>query len=964
MLQTGLLLLLGALSLAGSSWQQRVAYRIDVTLDTETHTLDGTERLTYSNGSPDTLDILWIHLYPNAYRDQGSVFAREPEALGSCRFARSRPEDRGFIEIRSAKVGDQELERQVEGTRMKLFLPRPLAPGDSVDITFDFLVKVPGFFSRMGHERTYYEIVQWYPKPAVYDRGGWHPVGYHALGEFYGEFGSFDVRITLPDEMTVAATGVLVEPESEVERLNAFAIEGEALEALKRESRRGLGVLLGGGGKPRPSVDGSRVKTLRFVAENVHDFAWCASPDFRLIRDRFRDTRIDVFYFPWNESYWCFAADYAKQALETYGRWYMPYPYPTLTLVNSVFGEGMEYPTLVVVGARDLPLTTYFERVIVHEVGHQWFYGILGNDEMNEAWLDEGMNTFSELRYLEAKYGRDRNLFTLPGPLPALGYRWLLQLYYYVAATSDIERPLLSPAWRMVEEPLAYLGGSYAKGAFVMDMLRGFLGERVFDELMRTYFERFRFRHPHTDDFAALASEFAGEELEWFFEPWIRGTGTCDYAVLGLSSRRQPGRGGYETRVALERLGEVRVPVEVALETADGDTATQTWDGRARRTVLRFETTEPGRRASVDPRGKVLDIDRWNNHFPRRVSFAPFFNFPSFDAYYLWLGPSGSLTEYDGLRLGVWIRGGQFPDVEMVRGRNNFTLGASYGWGSRKVWYDVSFVTPLFFGKSWLRLGFGMSKGWGQHRAYLELHGRLSRKLLGGPEHRLRAGIWMRDVYDLEPLSPRNWERAWTLGPALLYTFHVKNCGFSGVYTAGYRGSFRIRPGDSRFDRIFVDLSSRVRLPLGMSIDLRLFGGWSHGEVPAQDRFFLYGKLEPEGLARYLADGKGAFGTQEHVHVPGDGNMRGYINQYRRDRVMATANLGVELPCLPLGLFVDVGALSTELSSLEDAPLLVDFGVELDLNLLRLYVPVWVSHPRDGEGTWGFRWLLEVGPNG
>jgi hypothetical protein len=219
----------------------------------------------------------------------------------------------------------------------------------------------------------------------------------------------------------------------------------------------------------------------------------------------------------------------------------------------------------------------------------------------------------------------------------------------------------------------------------------------------------------------------------------------------------------------------------------------------------------------------------------------------------------------------------------------------------------------------------------------------------------------MRDVYDIEPLSPRNWERASTLGPVLQYTFGMKTLGFSSRFSVGYRGSFEIRAGDRRFDRFCCDLSSRLRVTQGAFLDLRIFGGWSRGEIPSQDQFYLYGKLEPKGIAAYIADGKGSFGTQEHVHIPGDGNMLGYINQYRRGREILTMNLRLTVPFLPLCPFMDVGALSEELSSLDKVPVLADFGLMLDLSVLRLYFPLWVSHPRCGEKKWGFRWLLELG---
>jgi hypothetical protein len=941
------------------AWQQAVDYRIDVSLDTERHELEGTEVLRYHNRSPDTLGFLWFHLYPNAYRNRHTEFGREMEAMGMYRFAYAKEDERGFMEILGAQSRGSDLPFEVDGTRMKLILPDPLLPGDSIDIAFEFLVKIPAFFSRMGHRGTYYEIVQWYPKPAVYDQSGWHAYGYHAIGEFYGEFGSFDVHITLPEAMTVGATGILVEPESEIERMDALAIRGKALEALKGKVALGLGSLVSLPNLGCKELDLASRKTLRFTAERVHDFAWCASPEFRLIRDEFQGVQIDVLYLPQREASFRFAADHAMTALELYGRWYMPYPYEKLTVASSVFGGGMEYPTLVFIGPIDVPFTRLFETALIHEVGHQWFYGILGNDEMGEAWLDEGMNTFSEMRCMEMIHGRDRNLLDVPRPIPSIGLRWLNTLEYYVSATSDAEMPVLREAHRTASEPLAYMGGPYAKGALIVDMLRTLLGEEMFDLVMQAYFRRFRFRHPGTEDFIAVAEEIAGEDLGWFFDPWLRTTGKCDYALLGFNSKREGE--GFETRVGVERRGEIRMPMDVVLWTEAGERVEQVLDGRGDRETVEFHTRTPASRVALDPEGRVLEIDRWNNFIPRKLEFRPLFDFPSFDAHYLWLGPSGSLNDYDDLRLGLWLRGGRFPDFEFVKGGNNFSVGMSYGISSRELWYDFAFETPILFGRNRIRLGFGIERDFGTHKAHFGISGRLSKKAVGPPEHRFEAGIVMRDIYNLEPLSLRNWEQAWTMGPRVEHGYKIRTYRFTAESRVGYLGSFRIRPGDRRYDRLFAELKARVRFSLEAALELRLFSGLATGDVPSQDKFFFYGALEPSGLARFIADGKGAFGTQEHAHIPGDGNMRGYIDQYRRDRVLLSANLEIDVPLVPLDPFFDAGIHAPEFSLLGDQPVRMDAGVELDLTFVRFAFPFWVSHPLEGEGPFAFRWLLEVG---
>ncbi|RPH95914.1 MAG: hypothetical protein EHM72_14715, partial [Calditrichaeota bacterium] len=290
---------------AAEYWQQDVAYRISATLDDEKHTLTGVEYLTYTNHSPDSLHFIWLHLYPNAYRDDRSLYAKEKQAAGSTRFHFSNEEERGYIRIDGLSIEEQPLRHQEDtddGTELQVFLPQPLLPNEQITLQIDFFVKLPIIFSRLGHSGRHYEISQWYPKMVVYDRFGWHPDGYHNVGEFYGEFGTFDVELTVPKDLVIAATGVLISPQEEIEWMDELAREGAVLDSLRAadssSARKEIKKIL----QLDNRIKSDKVKTVRYVAEKVHDFIWCADRTFILKRGQYQDAEINIYVLPKHEA--------------------------------------------------------------------------------------------------------------------------------------------------------------------------------------------------------------------------------------------------------------------------------------------------------------------------------------------------------------------------------------------------------------------------------------------------------------------------------------------------------------------------------------------------------------------------------------------------------------------------------------------------------------------------------------
>ena len=508
---------------AGPYFQQEVKYSIDVRLDDKAHFLRGREELTYTNHSPQALPFIWFHLWPNAYRDNHTAFGREQQRQGNRDFLFAKPGQRGFIDSLSFVVNGQpaKLEYDLQNPDLaKLLLPQPLAPGATVAIATPFRVKLPNSFSRLGHVGQSYQVSQWFPKPAVLDRRGWHPLPYLSQGEFYSEFGSFDVSITLPSNYTVGATGELQNPDEHAR------LAGLAAATAAKTTAEAFGSDL------KFPASAPTTKTLRYVQNRVHDFAWFADKRFNVLQDTVRlpsgrIVQTMVLFTNRQPTKWIEGLADVSTAVRSYSRWVGEYPYAAVTAVDGALsaGSGMEYPMVTVTqpGA------------IIHEVGHNWFYGILGSNERDFPWLDEGVNTYEHTRteaLSNPMAGLLPEITTSPRVLKAVGLDGLPapafnQLPYQMAARHGADQPVQGPT-SAAFTAFNYNGGVYFKTASLLRYLAGYLGQDQFDDAMRLYYARWQFRHPYPEDMQAVFEESTGQKLGWFFGDMLGGTHRYD----------------------------------------------------------------------------------------------------------------------------------------------------------------------------------------------------------------------------------------------------------------------------------------------------------------------------------------------------------------------------------------------------------------------------------------------------
>jgi hypothetical protein len=568
-----------------------VDYRIDATLDTITHVIRGRESIRYTNNSPDALAYLWMFLEQNICSRSGITekLDQPPLMFLGSTFDFSCKGFDGGVTLEHVRIGGQELRPAIHGTTMRIDLPRPLGPGRMLDLDIAWRFTVPPYGAgRMGRDGSLYQIAQWYPRLAVYDDvRGWNHDPYIGAGEFYLEYGSFDVNLTLPSNYTVAATGRLGNPEVVLtpEQRSRLASARSATEPVPIITSVEAGKL----GTP------SRTATWRFTADSVRDFAFAAGSQLRWDASAYQKVLVHTLYRP-SAPEWEEANRMVRDALQYFSEQWYPYPYSHITSVEGPI-EGMEYPMLTF----DPRAPSREERqwVLAHELGHQWMPMIVGSNERLYPWMDEGFNTFIDLagaaRYFAGTaYGDSIEVHPLH--------------LYQDHAIPGQEQPLIT---RPVEVKDLFWTG-YQKPALMMQTLRyEVMGKERFDAAFRAYLRAWAYKHPTPADFFRLMRDASGMDLDWYWRDWVFTTARLDQAVDSIGRTRDG------EKVFLSNRGSMMLPLEMDLTFRDGSKErvrlpVEMWN-QGSKFAYRLRSAREVSRVVIDPRRVLPDIDRANN---------------------------------------------------------------------------------------------------------------------------------------------------------------------------------------------------------------------------------------------------------------------------------------------------------------------------------------------------------------
>ncbi|WP_163381214.1 M1 family metallopeptidase [Cyclobacterium sp. SYSU L10401] len=588
----------------GSRWQQSISYQMSIDMDVRANQYQGQQTIAYSNHSPDTLHKVFFHLYynafqPNSMMDERSRTIADPDRRVGDRISNLGPDEIGYMSVKGMHMNGNKVSMEEVGTILEVTLPEPILPNSTVIFDTEFEAQVPLQVRRAGRdnaEGVRYSMAQWYPKMANYDEQGWHANPYIGR-EFYGTFGDFDVKITIDKDYVLGGTGYLQ---------NANEI-GHGYEAAGETVRR---------------TEASKL-TWHFYAPQVHDFMWAADPDFTHDKiDMENGITIHHLYIKNSktEENWSQLKEYTPRAMEFFSENYGQYPYQQYSVIQGGDG-GMEYPmSTLITGHRSLGSLV---GVMVHELAHSWFQGVLGSNESLYPWMDEGFTTFASNRCMAAIFSEE------PSGYPQRG----AYVSYERLAKSGLEEPMSTHADHF-HTNTAYGAAAYSKGALFLSQMGYIIGEEVRDQAMLNYWDQWKFRQPNANDITRVIEKASGLELDWFKEYWVYTTKTIDYAITGVEEANG------KTKITLQRKGLMPMPIDLLVTHEDGHqesiylpltmmrgekaeeegfakrTHTQKWPWTHRTTEILLDKPLSGVKSiSIDPSQRLADINREDNEW-------------------------------------------------------------------------------------------------------------------------------------------------------------------------------------------------------------------------------------------------------------------------------------------------------------------------------------------------------------
>jgi hypothetical protein len=590
--------------------QRVVAYNIDAKYDANNHSLDADETLVYHNLTGQPLDTFPFHLYLNGFQPK-ATWVRETKRDGTrdVSFEKWESKEYGADEIKSFEVvgqGDFTSKLQFiqpdDGNKddhsvVQVHLDKPIPPDGYVEFKIKFHDQFPETLERTGWKRDFLLAGQWFPKVGVWWHGAWNCHQFHGATEFFADFGVYDVKVTVPKSEVVGGSGIEV---SSVD-----------------------------------NPDGT--KTVTYHGDDIHDFAWTASPHYQIYNDTFQGSMGPVaLRVMMQPAHWGQAERHArilKNTLDRFERWYGPYPYKTLTLVDPEPGsaaEGMEYPTFITGGTNWwTPEGIRFpELVVEHEFGHQYWYGMVATNEFEDAWMDEGINSYTEVKVLDSILGPNPSVLNLWGI--TMGDSEIQRGGY--AGVADID-PMARNGWEYANYN-SYGGITYGKTAVVLLTLEGVIGADTMQKAMHTYFMRYRFTHPTKEDFLKTIEDVSGKDLRWYFNQAVYGTQVLDFEVMKAESvsadwykddaKEKKGETEYNSEVLIHNKGEFVLPVDIEVKFDNGEKVREHWNAQGRWVRYTYQKKAKVESVEIDPDHKIqIDRNNFNNSRTVEENTAP-----------------------------------------------------------------------------------------------------------------------------------------------------------------------------------------------------------------------------------------------------------------------------------------------------------------------------------------------------
>jgi hypothetical protein len=887
---------------AADYWQQQVNYLMDITLHPDLRTITGSMEVEYINNSPDTLRVLYIKAFPNAIQ-RGSYADLKQRKDNDYSFAALAPENEGKLSLTALSTSMTPVKRLiVDNTIITVELESPIFPHDTAEFSFEFTTVLPSPHSmRMGLFRGVTKASYWYPQVCVYDRKlGWNNSQYLGWAECYGDFGTFDVRISAPENQIVAATGVLVN-------------EDEVLSPTFRAKLDRANFVGPTATWPKFSYDTTRTKTWHYLAEKANDFTFVSSSQFCLDSGSANGVPITVYALRYHAKAWGNTVTLAKEVMETLSELYHPYAWPVMRLVDCF--SGMEFPMLVQIGGDGS--SPGFHVVVYHEIAHNWFMGQVGSNQTDRPFLDEGFTTHAEHVVMEKYLGRDGNMDEFE--------TWYARKFAPHDEDRDERgfRPLLLMTKRGYAKPMVfsydqgeeyfpYRVSAYYKTAAMHYALRSILGDSAYFRAMQDYCREWFFKHPYEDDFRESMEKSTGMKLTPYLDQWYYGLQTLDYAYVGRKTVKTDR--GFEHTITLANKGRFVSPIDVAVIFEQGDTTLYTvapegmefakpgcvllptWN-QFRRFDDRYSFTVRAQRqirqVVVDPFNLLTDINRLNNRSgvpPVEVRLDNMkYDRTPVDKYALRLRPDLWYDEPNGPQIGLHSHG-SYLEVD-----EKFSLDARVGAKSGRAVVDFKYQTPyprnhpaLTFSQRYLLADHRFWSSLAYQFRFQPMYSRPDNEYVRFEFNALRVGGEQGNRLDPLPgdvapyLSDPNWDAGWSIHLALktggLKTFRYGDISVSSSNLIGrYEDGGQSRSWAETRNLATLNLTHRTKTWLCARAEIMGQGG----EPPSE---FIYHLTREQALRTFLESqvfrSPGTFPTRWNDWFYLDGaRVRGYQNR-------------------------------------------------------------------------------------
>jgi hypothetical protein len=962
-------------------WQQDVAYEITAKLDEPSGVLAGDQRIGYRNNSPDTLTTFSLHLYLNAFRP-GSLWSAADSAEGRRRFNDLPDPEFAFNHVRNVRIMGEPVRPSYpfapDSTVVRFTLPRPLAPGDSMSVALDWNARPSTLPRRQGRQGRRFDFAQWYPAVVVYDRHGWNEHPLRPAGEFYGEFGSFRVDLDVAADQVIGATGVPVCGDPGWEQAN-------------RDPSRPVEYQRDYYGATTPPADvctgaAPGRKRMRWYAEKVHHFAFSLNPEYRYEGGRFKDVALHVLYQPGDETTWGngIAIERTTRALAWLDQLFGPFGWPQFTNLHRIEGGGTEFPMVIMTGGAD-------QGLILHEAGHNYVQGLLANNEWREGWLDEGFTTFQSTWYWEL-HGR-------PSTYPRNEANVLLL---------DLDGESEPPS-RPAEDYRDFTSYNVAintRGELFFHQLRYVVGDETMVRILRTYYERWKYKHVDEEALRRTAEEVSGRDLSALFAQWLHTTDLYDYAAGKVRTRQEDSVWVTEAEVLRKAPG--RIPVLVAV-IAEGDTAVVRAEGTAERDTVRLVTLTRPRQVIVDPIVQTHDWNMTNNYRDigfrwselwgagdgTEVYFHPYFSTRSRrERLTLGIHPTVWYNEGGGVTLGLRA----MSDYLGRFSQHVVQLNYSTGWDVDGAANDLDFLlrwkNPTFLRAPHMSQRLDVYHIEGRYGAAARLDW-AREKPGGGPTWSKGVGLTWLEPDDFRYLDRGYYEDLGTVELELSGGVETE----SGVWQLGLHSTVAVglayddAARDPLYARATVIGTARTSLGSRLGFGARAYLGAAGAQeaAPKQRQVYLQGADPLEQFSNPFLRSRGALlvGNDFRYHAPGGAGVRGADP---RVSTSALAGLSLELEGTVLArpqarLFNRVGiALFSDLAQGLGGPVeprlgdrlgfVGDAGIGLRVDhrigdtrfTTRFDFPIYLSRPElahgaePGDEDMEFRWTFSFEP--